>query len=295
MPHWTAIAQHISTTTGQPFRCQQSHGTGGGCINKSYVISGDGQRFFVKLNGASPCEINEMFVAEAAGLDEISASQTLRVPKVICYGVTGQQSYLVLEHLEFGRGTPRSHTQLGHNLARMHRHSAPHFGWWRNNTLGTTLQPNQQNDSWTEFWRTQRLGHQLQLAAANGYGGELQSLGQTLLDRLDDFFVGHQPAPSLLHGDLWSGNYAIAADGTALIFDPAVYYGDRETDIAMTRLFGGFPAEFYRAYEDEYPLAPSYEQRKPLYNLYHVLNHLNLFGGGYLHQSISMMEKLLRG
>jgi fructosamine-3-kinase len=292
MPLWTDIANHITAATGKPFHCQQSRSMGGGCINESYVIAGDEQRYFVKLNTA---HLSEMFEAEAAGLNEIATSHTMRVPQVICYGISDQQSYLVLEHVEFGRGDSHSHAQLGRDLARMHRHTAKQFGWYRNNTLGATPQPNRQSDDWCEFWRTQRLGHQLQLAAENGYSGQLQSLGQQLLDELDRFFINHQPQPSLLHGDLWSGNYAIAADGAPLIFDPAVYYGDRETDIAMTELFGGFPAEFYRAYEAEYPLAPGYAQRKQLYNLYHILNHLNLFGGGYLRQSVTMMEQLLRG
>ncbi len=292
MPLWSSIADHISATTGTSFQCQHKQQRGGGCINESYLISGAEQRYFVKLNTA---QLSEMFVAEAAGLNEIAASRTIRVPQVVCYGVSAQQSYLVLEQLEFGPGNSRSQTQLGQQLAQMHRHSANQFGWHRHNTLGTTPQPNTQSDNWIEFWRHQRLGQQLQLAAANGYGGPLQTLGQQLLDQLDDFFVGHQPEPSLLHGDLWSGNYAIATDGTPLIFDPAVYYGDRETDIAMTELFGGFSAEFYQAYETEYPLASGYRQRKPLYNLYHILNHLNLFGGGYQQQAVSMMEQLLRG
>lgn len=292
MPLWNSIADHITATTGIPFQCQHKQQRGGGCTNQSYLISGAGQRYFVKLNSA---QLSEMFAAEAAGLDEIAASQTIRVPKVICYGVSSQQSYLVLEQLEFGPGNSRSHAQLGRQLAQMHRHSADHFGWHRNNTLGTTPQPNKQSDNWIEFWRSQRLGQQLQLAAAKGYGGPIQSLGQQLLDQLDDFFVGYQPEPSLLHGDLWSGNCAITSDGTPLIFDPAVYYGDRETDIAMTELFGGFSTEFYQAYETEYLLALGYRQRKTLYNLYHILNHLNLFGGGYQQQAVTMMQQLLRG
>lgn len=291
MPFWNSIAQHISTVTGQPFHCQQSRSSGGGCINESYVIEGDGKRYFVKLNRA---QLIKMFTAEAAGLDEIAASQTIRVPEVICHGVAGQQSYLVLEHLGFGPGSSQSQARLGRDLAHLHRHTSDRFGWYRDNTLGATPQPNRQGDRWVEFWREQRLGHQLQLAAGQGYGGQLQSLGAELLDHLEEFFAGHNPEPSLLHGDLWSGNYAFAADGTPLIFDPAVYYGDREADIAMTELFGGFSPEFYQAYEAEYPLTPGYARRKQLYNLYHILNHLNLFGGGYLRQSLSMMERLLR-
>ncbi len=292
MPHWNSIANHISSTTGTPFQCQQIQQSGGGCINQTYRISDQQQRYFVKLNQP---QRTPMFAAEAAGLQAIATTQTIRVPAVICHGANTTESYLVLENLDLGTGGPQSQRQLGQQLAQMHRHSASQFGWHLNNTLGTTPQPNTQNDNWIEFWRSHRLGQQLQLAAANGYGGTLQALGQQLLDRLDDFFIDHQPEPSLLHGDLWSGNYAIATNGTPLIFDPAVYYGDRETDIAMTELFGGFAAEFYQGYESEYPLAPGYQQRKPLYNLYHILNHLNLFGGGYQRQAVSMVEQLLRG
>lgn len=282
---WNSIADQISAATGNPFRHRQTRSTGGGCINESHLLEGeDGRRYFVKLNSAA---LGEMFAAEADGLHEIAASGTIRVPHVICHGISASQSYLVLEHIEFGRGNAQSHARLGRDLARMHRHTAQRFGWWRDNTIGATPQPNAHCDDWIEFWREQRLGHQLRLAEANGYGGQL-------LDELERFFTDHRPQSSLLHGDLWSGNYAIAADGTPVIFDPAVYYGDRETDIAMTELFGGFPAEFYRAYEEEYPLAAGYERRKKLYNLYHILNHLNLFGGGYLRQSMAMMDQLLR-
>jgi protein-ribulosamine 3-kinase len=175
----------------------------------------------------------------------------------------------------------------------MHRFSSQKFGWIRDNTIGSTPQVNKFSSGWREFWREYRLGYQLQLARANGYTGRLQKQGEQLMERLDQFFPGPPPVPSLLHGDLWAGNYSFDVSGEPVVFDPAVYYGDRETDIAMTELFGGFANSFYAAYREVYPLEPEYETRKTLYNLYHILNHLNLFGGGYVRQAEQMMGRLL--
>jgi fructosamine-3-kinase len=161
------------------------------------------------------------------------------------------------------------------------------------NTIGSTPQKNTPRQDWVAFWREQRLGYQLQLAARQGHGGALQRQGEQLLEYLPDFFTDHRPQASLLHGDLWSGNYSIDSQGQPVIFDPAVYFGDREADLAMTELFGGFGAEFYAAYNSSWPLEPGYAVRKTLYNLYHILNHLNLFGGGYLSQAQRMIQHLL--
>jgi fructosamine-3-kinase len=175
----------------------------------------------------------------------------------------------------------------------MHRNSAPQFGFAQDNYIGTTAQRNKWTDDWIIFWHENRLGFQLDLAAKNAYGEELQLLGKRLLEELPAYFDGYTPRPSLLHGDLWSGNNAYLADGTPTIFDPAVYYGDRECDIAMTELFGTQPATFYDAYRAEWPLHHGYEMRRDLYNLYHVLNHANMFGGGYVRQAVGMMRRLL--
>ncbi|MGB8408842.1 MAG: fructosamine kinase family protein, partial [Gallionella sp.] len=174
------------------------------------------------------------------------------------------------------------------------RSGAPsRFGFDHDNFIGTTPQPNGWKNNWIDFWRENRLGFQLRLAAQNGYGGQLQDLGVRLLDALPVFFNSYTPQPSLLHGDLWGGNHAYLPDGTPVIFDPATYYGDRECDLAMTELFGGYSAEFYAAYRAAYPPDAGYAVRRDLYNLYHVLNHANLFGGGYARQAEQMMQKLL--
>ena len=287
---WTEIAEQISGTTGMPFTAEITSSIGGGCINQAHKIEGNGRRFFVKLNNAVSLS---MFEAEAAGLQEIHESRTLRVPVPVCWGNNSSTAWLVLEYLEIGRGSRSSAAALGSGLAAMHQVSSREFGWTRNNTIGATQQINERSTDWIEFWRKYRIGYQLQLAMAHGYSGRLQSQGERLIEQLDAFFPGTQPAASLLHGDLWSGNYSFDDSGEPVVFDPAVYYGDRETDIAMTELFGGFPDAFYTAYRDAYPLDPGYTTRKTLYNLYHILNHLNLFGSGYLRQAEQMIGQLL--
>jgi fructosamine-3-kinase len=288
MTLWPSISEQISATTGTPFSCNERRTVSGGCINAAYVVSDKTRRFFVKLNDATK---SGMFEAEAQGLREIAATQVIRVPQPICWGTAEDASYLVLEFIEMGRGNAAE--ELGRQLAALHRASASRFGWRINNTIGATPQVNTWSDSWTAFWREQRLGFQLQLAARNGAHSCLLNLGERLQGKLDALLQGHVPQPSLLHGDLWSGNWGCDTQGAPVIFDPAVYYGDRETDLAMTELFGGFGPRFYAAYREAYPLDPGYEVRKTLYNLYHALNHFNLFGGGYAAQAEQMMQRLL--
>jgi len=231
-----------------------------------------------------------MFAAEAEGLAEIARSATVRVPQPITWGSAEGHAFLVLEYLALGGGA--ADEALGRQLAAMHRVTAPRFGWHRDNTIGDTHQPNIQEAEWLTFWREHRLGFQLELAARNGAAG-LARRGEALLGRLDGLFPGYTPLPSLLHGDLWGGNYAVAEDGEPVIFDPATYYGDREADIAMTELFGGFAARFYAAYREAWPLDAGYATRRTLYNLYHVINHFNMFGGGYGGQAERMVDRLL--
>jgi fructosamine-3-kinase len=289
MPLWGIVASAISDATCRPCSIRSTSPVGGGNIHQAYRLEdADGTCYFLKLNDA---QHHPMFVAEAAGLEAIAASGSIRVPRVVAHGIAGRQSYLLLEWLELhAHGDAK---QLGAHLAALHRSSAPQFGFAQDNFIGTTPQPNGWKDDWVDFWREQRLGHQLRLAAANGYGAELQHLGEQLKNVLPAFFADYSPQPSLLHGDLWSGNHAYLADGTPALFDPAAYYGDRECDLAMTELFGGYPADFYAAYRNAWPLDAGYEMRRDLYNLYHILNHANLFGGGYVGQSKQMIHRLL--
>ncbi len=284
------IAEHISRTTGASFVPTANLPAAGGSINSTSILEGGGRRFFLKLNLAGRAA---MFEAEAAGLRELAHSGAIRVPEPLCWGETGANAYLVLEYLDLGPGNGQTAEKFGIALADLHRFHQSQFGWFRDNTIGTTPQINTPMHDWAEFWRERRLGYQLQLAAARGHGGALQRDGDRLLDLLPALFADHKPAASLLHGDLWSGNFAADRNSEPVIFDPAVYFGDREADLAMTELFGGFPQRFYQAYRESLPLAHGYATRKTLYNLYHVLNHLNLFGGSYLAQAEDMLALIL--
>lgn len=288
MSLWETIGADIAAATGQQAELSGQESTGGGCINQTLRVRYGADSYFVKLNTASRAD---MFAAEALGLRELQDSHTLRVPEAVCWGDDGESAYLVLEDLQLGGRDDLA--ALGEGLAAMHRVTRERFGWDTDNTIGSTLQINTSEHDWVDFWRTQRLQFQLELAAQNGHGGRLQSQGEKLLDAFPALFADYSPPASLLHGDLWSGNYAFNRSGEPVIYDPAVYYGDREADLAMTELFGGFGADFYAAYRANYPLDAGYGVRKTLYNLYHILNHLNIFGEGYRSQAYRMMDTLL--
>ena len=282
------IADAVTQATGMPFGPRDSRAAHGGDISQAFTLADGARTVFVKVQPAAKAS---MFETEAAGLAELARAGAVRVPEVICQGVAGRHAFLVLEHLPFGsRGDA---AELGRQLAAQHRVTAPRFGWERDNWIGSTPQPNGWLDDWIDFWRTRRLGFQFDLAAKNGHGGALKSDGERLLAHLDAFFDGYTPVASLLHGDLWGGNHGYLADGAPVIFDPAVYFGDRECDLAMTELFGGYASSFYAAYHEAWPLDAGYATRKTLYNLYHVLNHANMFGGGYAGQATRMIGQLL--
>jgi protein-ribulosamine 3-kinase len=302
-----AIARAITQATGESFRPESRQGVSGGDINTAEILEGRGRRYFVKLNDAARLA---MFEAESDGLIEIADSQSVRVPQPVCHGTHATQAFLVLEYLDIVHSAGKSDPQgrgsvaggrmpvateelLGRQLAAMHRSTTNKFGWRCNNTIGSTPQINTAEHDWLTFYREHRLRFQLELAARNSPDTNLLRRGEQLLEKLPAFFANYQPLPSLLHGDLWGGNHAALRDGTPVIFDPAVYYGDRETDIAMTELFGGYSPGFYAAYNEAWPLDAGYRVRKNLYNLYHLLNHFNLFGGGYGGQGERIIEMLL--
>ncbi|NEO89146.1 MAG: phosphotransferase [Moorea sp. SIO3G5] len=377
---WKEIADQISLVTGETFEINQRQSVGGGCINQGYALVGKTNKYFVKLNSASQVY---MFEAEALGLKQMVATQTIRIPKPICYGTAVDCSYIVLEWLDLGGGnSTESWVKMGHQLAAMHQAAPPQpqeelnvgrlnvegclenlqppnlqppnlqppnlqpdnlqppnlqppnlqppnlqppnlqpdnlqppnlqppnlqppnlqpdnlqplvemgkFGWNQNNTIGSTPQVNQWMSDWVEFFVEYRLGYQFQLARRRSGHFPKQNQLLAVVPKLLD----HQPQPSLVHGDLWGGNAAITMAGEPVIFDPATYVGDREVDIAMTELFGGFPAAFYRGYNEVWPLEQGYKRRKNLYNLYHILNHFNLFGSGYESQANRMIDQILR-
>ena len=287
---WQAIEQAIYDSTGETFRVLSSREIGGGCINDTVCLQGERRNFFVKLNRADKLD---MFRAEAAGLEAILATASVRAPRPITAGQDKRRSWLVMEHIELASPSRQTSALLGEQLAAMHRIPGAAFGWERDNTLGVTPQPNPNEPDWIAFFRRHRLQFQLALARGNGASVDLLDSGARLCEALPRFFDGYRPQPSLLHGDLWGGNWAADASGQPVIFDPAVYYGDREADLAMTELFGGFDDRFYHSYRHAWAIDPGYTTRKVLYNLYHVLNHYNLFGGNYARQAQDMIDRLI--
>lgn len=287
---WKRIAEHITQVSGEKFEVSNYTAVGGGCINTGYKLTDGTRSYFVKLNQAAQVA---MFEAEALGLKQMWQTQTILVPKPICYGTEGNNCYIVLEWLDLGgRGNDKSWEEMGRKLAALHRYQGKsEFGWDINNTIGSTLQINTWSADWAEFWAEHRIGYQLKLAKRRG--GSF-SQGDRLLKIIPELLAAHQPQPSLVHGDLWGGNAAVTESGQPVIFDPATYWGDREVDIAMTELFGGFSTAFYRGYNQAWLLDDGYQQRKTLYNLYHILNHFNLFGGSYAAQAERMIQQLLR-
>lgn len=279
MPDWAAITAELGLNNETP------RPVSGGDISAAWHVG----NLFVKTGPASS---SDMFSAEAEGLSELAAPGVIRIPQVVACGVHSDTAFLATEWLELGRATRDTEARLGEQLALLHETTRDRFGWHRDNTIGLTPQHNDWSDDWVDFLREQRLGFQLQLAAENGFSGPLQEQGARLLKRLPVFFEDHQPRPALLHGDLWGGNWG-SCEGAPVIFDPAVYYGDPESDLAMTRLFGGFGPAFYDAYAAHTPPAAGSHNRSDLYQLYHVLNHLNLFGSAYLGRAQELINKLL--
>ena len=281
-----ALEAAISDAVGA-FRIERVVPAAGGCIHRSYILEGRGRKFFAKTNDRSQLD---NFIAEADGLTALAAAGA-RIPSPLCHGEAGTQAFLVLEHLDL-RGSG-DHAALGRALAAVHSVRGDSYGWRRDNFIGRTPQLNRRSSSWSDFWRDARLVPQLDLARKNGLGSGLLRKGERLAAALHHLLSGWTPAASLLHGDLWGGNAGFLADGTPVLFDPATYFGDREADLAMTELFGGFPPVFYSAYREVAQLDRGYAVRKELYNLYHVLNHANLFGGGYAAQAERMIDRLL--
>jgi fructosamine-3-kinase len=297
---WSEIINQISQVSGEQWEMTDRRSVGGGCINQAYIINlratsnpaqRQQQQYFVKLNRAS---LLDMFTAEAWGLREMQQARAITVPTPICWGTANDSSFLVLSYLNLGAtGTQQNWVEMGRQLASMHRYELSpdlQFGWHINNTIGSTPQINTWEADWTTFWQKHRLGYQLKLAQRRG--GNIPQK-DAILSAIPTLLAHHHPQPSLVHGDLWGGNASFTRDGIPVIFDPATYWGDREVDIAMTELFGGFPAAFYQGYNAVFPLDPGYKRRKLLYNLYHILNHYNLFGGGYLGQANQSIERLL--
>lgn len=293
-PATRALGAAITAATHADFDIMSVAPVSGGCIHTALRISGedaDGKKsYFAKLNAA---ERAPMFAAEAEGLAALAQAGALKVPAVIAQGRDDEFAWLVLEWLELAPLDAQSGARLGDALATQHRLAQAAFGWGRDNFIGASPQLNGRSDDWLSFWRAQRLHAQLRLAAHNRLPSKMIDRGERLVADCEAFFTTYRPAKSLLHGDLWGGNAAALADGTPAVFDPAVYVGDREADVAMSELFGGFPAEFLAAYRARWTLDDGYRVRKDLYNLYHMLNHANLFKGSHVRASERAIERLL--
>jgi protein-ribulosamine 3-kinase len=290
MAPFAALAREIAALTGSACASSPERRITGGSINTCYYWPGDAAPLFVKVG---PRAAHDAFLAEAEGLRELDAARALRVPRVLASGLAGTAAFLALEWIEPGPADAVCERRLGEGLAALHTVTAPRYGFRRDNTIGRTPQANEWSADWIEFFRERRLRPQLVLGERRGFPRQLGARGAQLLEALPALLAGHQPRASLLHGDLWGGNWFASTAGEPVLFDPAVYYGDRETDLALTHLFGGFGRAFYRAYESAAPLPAGAVLRTELYNLYHVLNHANLFGAGYAAQAQSVIDRLL--
>ncbi len=287
------LQRAVEIAFGGRLRVVASRSVGGGCISDARLVElSDGNGRFVKLHSL---DVPDLFEREAEGLRALDATGAIRVPRGATAGRLEDRQFLILEAIETGAPGPGFFGDFGRRFAALHRDSAAdRFGFPHDNYIGATPQPNGWLDDWPEFFRRRRLGHQIETARRRGSGtSELYRLADRLLSRLDDWLnVPGEPA-CLLHGDLWSGNYMVDESGGPVLIDPACYYGHREADLAMTQLFGGFGAEFYAAYGASWPLPEGSARRLEIYKLYHLLNHLNLFGGSYLGRCVSLLKGLV--
>ncbi len=261
----------------------------GGCISKAYKITlTDKRTLFLKVNNSNP---SDMFKKEANGLKELAKPKVINIPKVIAV----EDSFILLEFIEGGTKQQDFFEYFGKSFAELHKFTSDSFGFYENNYIGSTKQMNVPNENekndWTSFYFNKRILFQFKLAEKNGYAtDELKDGISFLEDNIEKILSGSKEFPALLHGDLWSGNYMVNINGKVSLIDPAVYYGHREADLAMTKLFGGFSESFYASYNETYPLKDGYNYRENIYKLYHVLNHLNLFGMGYYGQAMSLIK-----
>jgi fructosamine-3-kinase len=278
------IIAEIEQYLGEPVL--ELHSVGGGCIaNSQRITTESGKSFFIKSGFKG-----EMFHNEASGLRELSKPDVIRVPEVLAEG----NNFLLLEYIKQGVKKRDFFEDFGKRFAGMHKFTSDSYGFYEDNFIGATPQINiPEGDefvNWTEFYFCKRLLYQYKLSEKNGYATDKLRKGFVLLEsKMSEILSGSEEHPSLLHGDLWSGNYMCDENGEVVLIDPAVYYGHREADLAMTKLFGGFSQSFYGAYNDMWPLMAGHEYRENIYLLYHVMNHLNLFGNSYLRQAESLL------
>ena len=264
----------------------------GGCISNAYKVkTTDNRNYLLKINESHK---GDMFLKEAHGLVELNKANAIKVPEVIL----AERDFILLEFINSSGRSKSFFNDFGIKFSEMHKYNSSAFGFYEDNYIGANPQLNipgkGEADSWVKFYFNKRILYQFKLAEKNGYAtNELREGISKLENKVEEILSGSEELPSLLHGDLWSGNYMVDENGDACLIDPAVYYGHREADLGMTKLFGGFNSEFYNSYNDNFPLADGYDYRENIYKLYHVLNHLNLFGRGYYPQAISLINYYL--
>ncbi len=311
-PVTESVSTFLENRTGKSTRIVSDTPVGGGCINPSArIVTDSGDTFFLKWNPSAP---STMFEAEADGLRALRAPGVLRVPEVIGQGGAGTSrdpGWLLIEFVPQGRSGPGFGERMGAGLATLHSSwhrgidrpelprgllRRPFFGWHRDNYIGSLPQENGMRERWVDFWRELRLEPQLRLARSRGhFSGAPGRVMERLLDQLEEIMAGgEESGPALLHGDLWSGNFYPSPDGEPVLIDPAVYLGTGEVDLAMMELFGSLPRGFAESYGEVRGWAPEYETfRRSLYQLYYLLVHVNLFGGGYVSSSLAAAERVL--
>lgn len=293
LPRFNSLIEALNSLEKTGCIVKGERGVGGGCISSCSILTlNTGRRLFIKRNNADG---EDMFLREASGLSALaSVAEAPPVPEVLAYGIDDSFSFLLMEYLEPAAKNNNFWEDFGRSLAQMHKYGRnSQCGFTEDNYIGASAQLNSVLDDWIDFFRIRRLEYQLKMARDRGLAdSSMQSLVQSVMDKLDQILIPcDEGGGSLLHGDLWSGNFITGPQGRACIIDPAVYYGHREADLAMTRLFGGYDPVFYSSYNEEWPLEPGSSERMDLYNLYHMLNHLNLFGGSYAGSVLSIARK----
>lgn len=288
-PLHEAVERQLADHLGRTVRLQDHRSVSGGCIHNAQKLETDAGTFFLKYNVLAEAA---NFRAEARGLALLRAANAIALPRVIATGEAEQNAFLLLAHIASAPKKRGFWTEFGQQLAALHRNTAATYGLDHDNFIGRLPQANAQTTTWTDFFIHQRLEPQFALANKQGLVDfQLRKQFDALYTRLDTL-IPIEP-PSLLHGDLWSGNFMVGSAGQPVLIDPAVHYGHREAEIAFTRMFGGFDREFYAAYNATWPLAPGWESRIPLFNLYPLMVHLNLFGRSYLPEIQHTLSKLV--